>query len=513
MENTPTNRFRIALSFAGEKREFVEAVAGILSEYFGEQAILYDKYHKPEFSRADLPYYLPDIYKKNVDLLVVVLCSNYNEKKWCGLEWNAIFDMLNHGDAEKVMLTRFGSASGKGLPDLAGYTDLDNLTPAEAADMILRRLALNEGKAEEFYVKDSYSVKNFILIPGPVGEDSFNERLRKALLDKKNDLHIGVDYYLEKPISQEKWRSAYVDGLEAFRNDPQAKWLFTLLPEFQDSDNVLMEQYINRKLHELRQSGKEKRVLFFESGVDVVAEDSFYVYSVMTDYIDAVTNILSVTGKKLSEINVLSIFLLLGPNAKSANLRRDIYCRFVSYLLQGFNGDIDSVGAVSADKVLKSIASKIRPKSIQIISLPMQEWYRDNAKKILREHLKYMPLHIDKITNDFNLGVLLLCGNDDIALGAYDVISEHIRDHFEYQEQRSKIKIYCAGFDGSEEMSRLINEGSDNSVDIMWGVTAKVDLNCMVDRAVKLYNQGTSKNELNILPKPVLASILSSNNY
>ena len=45
-------RFRIAFSFAGEKREFVAKVAAILAQSFTEDKILYDKYHKAEFSRA-----------------------------------------------------------------------------------------------------------------------------------------------------------------------------------------------------------------------------------------------------------------------------------------------------------------------------------------------------------------------------------------------------------------------------------------------------------------------------
>ena len=43
-------RFRVAFSFAGEKRDFVEKVARILADRFEEKAILYDKYHEAEFA-------------------------------------------------------------------------------------------------------------------------------------------------------------------------------------------------------------------------------------------------------------------------------------------------------------------------------------------------------------------------------------------------------------------------------------------------------------------------------
>ena len=55
-------RFRIAFSFAGEKRDFVEKVARILANQFGEAAILYDKFHEAEFARYDLGIDLPKLY-------------------------------------------------------------------------------------------------------------------------------------------------------------------------------------------------------------------------------------------------------------------------------------------------------------------------------------------------------------------------------------------------------------------------------------------------------------------
>jgi tetratricopeptide (TPR) repeat protein len=148
-----TKRFRVAFSFAGEKRDFVSQIAGILAKRFGEAAILYDKYHQAEFSRSDLAFYLPDLYEKEADLVVAVFCPDYDNKEWCGLEWNAIYGLLKARKANEVMLTRFERVEGKGLHGLAGYTDLDELTPDQAADGILERLALNEGYPKDHYTK------------------------------------------------------------------------------------------------------------------------------------------------------------------------------------------------------------------------------------------------------------------------------------------------------------------------------------------------------------------------
>jgi hypothetical protein len=145
-------RFRVAFSFAGEKRDFVEKVAGLLANRFGEAGILYDKYHQAEFSRGDLAFYLPDLYEREADLIVAVFSTDYENKEWCGLEWNAIFGLLKQRKAGEVMLARFGRVEGKGLRGLAGYTELDDLSPDQAADLILERLALNEGKPKDHYI-------------------------------------------------------------------------------------------------------------------------------------------------------------------------------------------------------------------------------------------------------------------------------------------------------------------------------------------------------------------------
>lgn len=144
-------RFRVAFSFAGERRAFVADVAAILAGSFGEPAILYDKYHEAEFARRDLGIYLPDLYHDQSDLVVVVVCPDYDEKEWTGLEWVAIHDLLKQRKDGEVMLSRFDHATAKGIHSNAGWIDLDHKTPAQAATLILERLALNEGKPKDHY--------------------------------------------------------------------------------------------------------------------------------------------------------------------------------------------------------------------------------------------------------------------------------------------------------------------------------------------------------------------------
>ena len=149
-----SKRFRVAFSFAGEKRDYVAKVAATLAARFGEAAVLYDKYHEAEFARRDLGFYLPNLYRDESDLVIVVLSREYEPREWCGLEWDAIFDLYKKRKNQDVMLCRFDHAEMSGLYSTAGFVELDDKTADEATARILERLALNEGKPKDYYLSN-----------------------------------------------------------------------------------------------------------------------------------------------------------------------------------------------------------------------------------------------------------------------------------------------------------------------------------------------------------------------
>ncbi|MEK6258137.1 MAG: DUF4062 domain-containing protein [Planctomycetota bacterium] len=151
VEERAKMRFRVAFSFASEKRDFVAQVAAILANRFTEPAILYDKYHEAEFARSNLGAYLPKLYRDESELVVVVAGPDYEGKEWCGLEWTAIHALLKNRNEREVMLTRFERAEIPNLDVTAGFVELDHRTPDQAAALILERLALNEGNPKDHY--------------------------------------------------------------------------------------------------------------------------------------------------------------------------------------------------------------------------------------------------------------------------------------------------------------------------------------------------------------------------
>jgi len=141
-------RFRIALSFPGERRSFIQQVAECLASELGPQRVLYDEYHEAEFARPDLDTYLPNLYKTESELVAIFLCADYSNKRWCKLEWRFIRQLICTPEDRRIMFLSFdaiGAVPEIGILSGDGYAFIGKRTPKDIADLILKRLQVNAG--------------------------------------------------------------------------------------------------------------------------------------------------------------------------------------------------------------------------------------------------------------------------------------------------------------------------------------------------------------------------------
>jgi hypothetical protein len=138
----PPKRFRVALSFPGERRRFVKRVAKQLAASLGQKAVLYDAWYEAEFARPDLDTYLQTLYHDQADLIAVFLCAGYERKEWCGLEWRAVRDLIKRRRSDSVMPLRWDDTEIQGLFSIDGYVWIGRRSPAEIAAVIMERLRL-----------------------------------------------------------------------------------------------------------------------------------------------------------------------------------------------------------------------------------------------------------------------------------------------------------------------------------------------------------------------------------
>jgi hypothetical protein len=145
--STTSKRFRIALSFPGERRAFVEQVAEHLGATIGRKHRLYDAWYEAEFARPDLDTDLQRLYHDESELIAVFLCADYERKEWCGLEWRAVRDLIKRRQGSAIMPLRFDDTEIPGLFSTDGYVWLgDGRDPREVADLILKRWQIEAGQ-------------------------------------------------------------------------------------------------------------------------------------------------------------------------------------------------------------------------------------------------------------------------------------------------------------------------------------------------------------------------------
>jgi hypothetical protein len=142
-------RFKVALSFPGEKREYVSKVANELKKQLPKGSVFYDKDFTAQLARPNLDTLLQRVYLNNSDLVVVFLSSEYETKEWCGLEWRAIREIIKNKSDHAIMLMRFDNAAISGLFSHDGYVDLNVFDPIRAARFILERVRLGESRLGE----------------------------------------------------------------------------------------------------------------------------------------------------------------------------------------------------------------------------------------------------------------------------------------------------------------------------------------------------------------------------
>jgi len=140
------HHFDVSVSFPGEVRDYVESVVTYLEAQIGTITCFYDNNFKAQLSRPSLDELLQDIYRKRSKLIVIFLCTKYQEKNWCGVEFKAIREILFERKNEKVMYIKMDDGEVSGVFKTDGFIDAREHTAEEIANYINERLLLLDTK-------------------------------------------------------------------------------------------------------------------------------------------------------------------------------------------------------------------------------------------------------------------------------------------------------------------------------------------------------------------------------
>ncbi len=152
-QETPTERrkrtrervkrvYDVALSFAGENRDYVEQVAEHLTNL--GVTVFYDRFEQVNLWGKDLAEHLGEVYGKNSRFVVLFLSRAYASKAWPNHEKQFALGRRLSGDREMILPVRFDDTEIPGLPPTIGYLDLRVLTPDKLAELIRQKVDSDE---------------------------------------------------------------------------------------------------------------------------------------------------------------------------------------------------------------------------------------------------------------------------------------------------------------------------------------------------------------------------------
>ena len=138
--NAQVKEFEVALSFAGEEREYVEQVA----EHLQEQgvAVFYDRFEPVYLWERDLTEEFNLVFERSNAIAVMFISANYVKKAWPTHERKSILSKMVSDNQALVLPVRFDSTAVPGLPDSLAYVDANNYSAAELAAMVMDKLGV-----------------------------------------------------------------------------------------------------------------------------------------------------------------------------------------------------------------------------------------------------------------------------------------------------------------------------------------------------------------------------------
>lgn len=134
----PEYEYDVALSFAGERRNYVEQVAnGLRAKGI---RVFYDKYEEASLWGKDLYEHLDYVYQRAARFCVVFASVEYAEKMWTTHERRSAQARAIEERAEYVLPARFDDTEIPGIRKTIGHIDLRTTSPEELASLVAAKL-------------------------------------------------------------------------------------------------------------------------------------------------------------------------------------------------------------------------------------------------------------------------------------------------------------------------------------------------------------------------------------
>lgn len=130
--------YEVVLSFAGEDREYVEAVADCLIA--NDVAIFYDRYEEVTLWGKDLAEHLDMVYRSGARYCVMFISKAYGDKIWTNHERRSALARALEEKTEYILPVRFDDTEIPGIRPTLGYVDVSSKSPTALGELIMAKL-------------------------------------------------------------------------------------------------------------------------------------------------------------------------------------------------------------------------------------------------------------------------------------------------------------------------------------------------------------------------------------
>lgn len=131
-------KYQVALSFAGEDREYVNKVADLLKE--NDIRVFYDKFEQVDLWGKDLGIHFDYIYRRESQYFIPFISEHYKKKIWTNYEVRTAIARAIENKEEYILPVRFDDTELDGIRSTLGHIDIRNMPPEQLANLIIKKL-------------------------------------------------------------------------------------------------------------------------------------------------------------------------------------------------------------------------------------------------------------------------------------------------------------------------------------------------------------------------------------
>ena len=144
MEENKNFKYDVALSFAGENREYVEDVATFLRDVGIK--VFYDKFEIDSLWGRNLYDHLHDIYKNKAQYSILFISEHYKKKNWTNIERQSAQARAFEESKEYILPVRFDDTEIPGIHTTIGYLNAKDHSPIEIAKIFIKKINFEVNK-------------------------------------------------------------------------------------------------------------------------------------------------------------------------------------------------------------------------------------------------------------------------------------------------------------------------------------------------------------------------------